>query len=137
MDEYTIMPTKLYYDTRLEWSDRNIMSVIITKAQYNKNQITDELSYTDICNYVNNQYTRAAVIQSMKKLISLKYIEVIKQPPPHKNQYRVLIDIPTSKKIRSKRTDKPIQQSRHNDIDYSQFTNRFDLMPNKGGEAEP
>lgn len=104
MDFYKILK-ELTNQTNLELSDICVMAVFTTWAQFEEEQTTPEMSYTDI----QTEFPRlslSTIKRSVMRLTANGYIEVIKQPPPKKNKYKVLIDIPKTK-------EKPIYQKKN------------------------
>lgn len=99
----------LLKDKNLTRSDVCVMSVIVTYAQYETNQIT-EMSANDI-HEIFETICIKTIRRCIKHLAELHYIEIIKQTAPKKNQYRVLIDIPkgqTQPQIRYKKNSNKI-----------------------------
>lgn len=99
----------LLKDKNLTRSDVCVMSVIVTYAQYEENQIT-EMSANDI-HEIFETICIKTIRRCIKHLAELNYIEIIKQAAPKKNQYRVLIDIPKGQaqsQIRQKKNSNKI-----------------------------
>ena len=97
------MLKELTEQTNLELSDICVMAVFTTWAQYEAEQTTPEMSYNDI----QAEFPRlslSTIKRSITRLAANGYIEIVHQPKPKKNRYKVLIDIP---KVQSK--TQPIQ----------------------------
>lgn len=75
----------LWEDPELELSDIAVMSVIVTVSQYK----IAKLSYTDITSRLRNKVAKRTVIDCIKKLERLQYIEVTRQQAPLPNIYHV------------------------------------------------
>lgn len=78
----------LWEDPELELSDIAVMSVIVTDSQYKPNKIA-KLSYGDISSRLRNKVAKRTVIDCIKKLERLQYIEVTRQQAPLPNIYHV------------------------------------------------
>ena len=79
----------------LEFTDICVMAVLVTYGQYAEDQ-TVEMSVNDI----HEEFKRISIrtIKTcIQRLAANGYIEVIKQPAPKKNRYKVLIPIPEVK----------------------------------------
>lgn len=98
---------ELTKDKQLTRTDICIMAVIVTFAQYDADQ-TIELSASDIHEQFETIPIRT-IQRCIKHLELLQYIEIIRQPKPQKNKYKVLIPIP-------KPQSKPIIQKKSNKI---------------------
>lgn len=85
---------ELTKDKQLTRSDICVMAVIVTYAQYADGQAV-ELSANDI----HEEFETIPIItikRCVKHLSELHYIEIIRQPKPQKNIYKVLIPIPAA-----------------------------------------
>lgn len=91
MEFYKLLAV-LLKDKNLTRSDVCVLSVIVTYAQYQENQIA-ELSASDIQEIFETVGLRT-IRRCIKHLAELHYIQTIKQKAPKKNKYKVLIDIP-------------------------------------------
>ena len=85
---------ELTKDKQLTRSDICVMAVIVTYAQYADGQAV-ELSANDIHEEFETIPIRT-IKRCVKHLSELHYIEIIRQPKPQKNIYKVLIPIPTA-----------------------------------------
>jgi hypothetical protein len=83
---------ELTKDKQLTRSDICVMAVIVTYAQYADGQAV-ELSANDIHEEFETIPIRT-IKRCVKHLSELHYIEIIRQPKPQKNIYKVLIPIP-------------------------------------------
>ena len=83
---------ELTKDKQLTRSDICVMAVIVTYAQYADEQAV-ELSANDIHEEFETIPIRT-IKRCVKHLSELHYIEIIRQPKPQKNIYKVLIPIP-------------------------------------------
>ena len=90
MDFFKLL-VSLTNDNNLEYTDIHVMSVLVTYAQYAEDK-TVEISANDIHDLFKRIPIRT-IRRCLQRLEELHYIEAIKQKPPKKNKYRVLIDI--------------------------------------------
>lgn len=91
MDFFKLL-VSLTNDNNLEYTDIHVMSVLVTYAQYAEDH-TIEISANDIHDVFKRIPIRT-IRRCLQRLEELHYIEAIKQKPPKKNKYRVLISIP-------------------------------------------
>lgn len=91
MDFFKLL-VSLTNDNNLEYTDIHVMSVLVTYAQYAEDK-TIEISANDIHDVFKRIPIRT-IRRCLQRLEELHYIEAIKQKPPKKNKYRVLIQIP-------------------------------------------
>lgn len=90
MDFFKLL-VSLTNDNNLEYTDILVMSVLVTYAQYAEDK-TVEISFNEIHDLFKRIPVRT-VRRCLQRLEELHYIEIIKQKPPKKNKYHVLIDI--------------------------------------------
>ena len=109
MDFFKLL-VSLTNDNNLEYTDIHIMSVLVTYAQYSEDK-TVEISFNEIHDLFKRIPVRT-VRRCLQRLAELHYIEIIKQKPPKKNKYRVLIEIPAQTTTVVK--DKPQIQQKTN-----------------------
>ena len=107
MDFFKLL-VSLTNDNNLEYTDILVMSVLVTYAQYAEDK-TVEISFTEIHDLFKRIPVRT-VRRCLQRLEELHYIEAIKQKPPKKNKYRVLIPITGQAPV----TDKPQIQQKKN-----------------------
>ena len=110
MDFFKLL-VSLTNDNNLEYTDIHVMSVLVTYAQYAEDK-TVEISANDIHDLFKRIPIRT-IRRCLQRLEELHYIEAIKQKPPKKNKYRVLIDIGQAqpKTIYQKKNTNKIQTS--------------------------
>ena len=108
MDFFKLL-VSLTNDNNLEYTDIHVMSVLVTYAQYAEDK-TIEISVNEIHDLFKRINVRT-IMRCLQRLAELHYIEIIKQKPPKKNKYRVLIEIPGQTTVVK---DKPQIQQKKN-----------------------
>lgn len=122
MDFFKLL-VSLTNDNNLEYTDIHVMSVLVTYAQYAEDK-TVEISVNEIHDLFKRINVRT-IIRCLQRLSELHYIEIIKQKPPKKNKYRVLIDIGQTQ-IRSNKYTRYKKDISGTDIEeYKSVINKF------------
>lgn len=103
MIEFFKLFVSLTADENLEYTDIDVMTVLVTFAQWSTDKTT-ELSHNDIHEIFKRMPVRT-IRRALKRLEELHYIECIKQPPK-KSKYRILIDTPKGQPKQIHRTNK-------------------------------